>query len=317
MGIASPGRGRHRAFTLIELLVVVAIIALLISILLPSLSKARAQARTTLCMSRVSQMIKGVLMYSEDFGETPPFWSKVLTNPTDNQERDEIETWLAPLGTMQVITANSYAGNDIPEDSNLPRHGILFSYMRFENLYKCPEFERAGGGTKRQNVFNYTRACWARKFRPVGSASDVVDRGGFGLGDTAGQILKPSTVYAPSALPMMLDEQWNRHVAGGWGNGTNAWLCCDPVFDIINEIGQYHGAKVKTQYGTAEENPPIQSGCLGYYDGHAGLKADPAPSKSNQEGARPVTLWSILAYKDMFEELAYAQIGGSPWTFQE
>jgi prepilin-type N-terminal cleavage/methylation domain-containing protein len=65
----SPGAGaRHSSgFTLIELLVVVAIIALLISILLPSLSKARSQARTTLCSCRVSQMVKAILIYSDDY----------------------------------------------------------------------------------------------------------------------------------------------------------------------------------------------------------------------------------------------------------
>ena len=54
------------AFTLIELLVVVSIIALLVSILLPALSKAREQAKQSLCMSNVKQLNLGLYMYAED-----------------------------------------------------------------------------------------------------------------------------------------------------------------------------------------------------------------------------------------------------------
>ena len=61
------GQGHRRGFTLIELLVVVAIIALLISILLPSLSKARAQSRTTLCASRIGQLGKADLVIDFSF----------------------------------------------------------------------------------------------------------------------------------------------------------------------------------------------------------------------------------------------------------
>jgi len=55
-----------RAFTLIELLVVVAIIALLISILLPSLARAREQAKKTVCLSNLKNIGTSTAAYAED-----------------------------------------------------------------------------------------------------------------------------------------------------------------------------------------------------------------------------------------------------------
>ncbi len=57
---------RKRGFTLIELLVVVAIIALLIAILLPSLSRAREQAYQVKCAANLNQIFKGMYYYAED-----------------------------------------------------------------------------------------------------------------------------------------------------------------------------------------------------------------------------------------------------------
>jgi prepilin-type N-terminal cleavage/methylation domain-containing protein/prepilin-type processing-associated H-X9-DG protein len=61
-----PSRVRGRGFTLLELLVVIAVIALLIAILLPSLSRARERARTAYCLSNLRQIGTGFYLYAAD-----------------------------------------------------------------------------------------------------------------------------------------------------------------------------------------------------------------------------------------------------------
>src|SRR5579864_5876391 len=63
---------RRRAFTLIELLVVVAIIAVLVALLLPALSGAKAKARRTVCSSNLKQINLGVRIYSDEFNDMAP-----------------------------------------------------------------------------------------------------------------------------------------------------------------------------------------------------------------------------------------------------
>ena len=63
---------RKQGFTLVELLVVIGIIALLISILLPTLSKARESANKTVCLSALRQMGQVLQLYANDFkGKVP------------------------------------------------------------------------------------------------------------------------------------------------------------------------------------------------------------------------------------------------------
>lgn len=70
---------RKKAFTLIELLVVVAIIALLISILLPSLSRARELAKRAVCASNLRGLGQAMVIYANDNTEAYPAHA---VNPT-------------------------------------------------------------------------------------------------------------------------------------------------------------------------------------------------------------------------------------------
>lgn len=78
MGIApdgmlgQPASRLHRGFTLIELLVVISIIVLMVAMLLPVLSQARAQAKVTMCLANLRGFVQSATIYAEDHRQTYP-----------------------------------------------------------------------------------------------------------------------------------------------------------------------------------------------------------------------------------------------------
>jgi len=122
----TPGETRIRgrqAFTLVELLVVIGIIALLISILLPSLGRAREQANQVKCLNNVRQVAMAFMMYSnENKGNFPAATASV-------GKGHRISDWI-------YWQDNLPAGTTVNE-SNVMRYIASGGFVPLEML-RCP-----------------------------------------------------------------------------------------------------------------------------------------------------------------------------------
>jgi prepilin-type N-terminal cleavage/methylation domain-containing protein len=160
-------------FTLVELLVVIGIIALLISILMPALRRARDHANRISCMSNMHSLMQAVVMYtSENKLWLPPSnWGGNYFNGGGDTKGTagwlyDNPTW----GTWQMDPTNSrepsWAHLEGGGPSNL-NGGQLYRYLKNREVFKCPLH------TSRETVGmseRYTSYLWN------GSACDFANR---------------------------------------------------------------------------------------------------------------------------------------------
>jgi prepilin-type N-terminal cleavage/methylation domain-containing protein len=122
---------RKRAFTLMELLVVTAIIALLLAILLPSLSKARLQAKIVVVNAELSDIGLGLEAYAMDnFGNYPP--TRIDCNPDARPYMYALPQELVKCGYMSGGKMGSVTYSKTEDKFN---PGIPYKYIAVGKRY--------------------------------------------------------------------------------------------------------------------------------------------------------------------------------------
>lgn len=135
--------GQRSAFTLIELLVVVAIIALLISILLPSLARARELSRRSVCAANLKGMGTGFYTYANENNDIWP----IADGATATTEGVSVITYAGNMmgskrGSNADITAGETFGYPTPGETAISNSRNLWTLIRLQisspKSFVCP-----------------------------------------------------------------------------------------------------------------------------------------------------------------------------------
>jgi prepilin-type N-terminal cleavage/methylation domain-containing protein/prepilin-type processing-associated H-X9-DG protein len=192
----------RRAFTLIELLVVIAIISTLAAILFPVFARAKEQAKTTVCISNISQLSRAFAMYvSDNDGKLPS------VGADDGYE----------LGSDWVqVGSNMRPGFAIAD----VQKGALYPYVRDREVYRCPS-------DPTQNEVTYSMCT---PFDLLGESAITYPSTSFMLVDEATD--EPSGHLDGAFWPLRDDRDWRQGGTGedlpaAWHNGGGVYVFAD------------------------------------------------------------------------------------------
>jgi len=132
---AEGPRPRRRAFTLVELLVVIGIISVLIAMLLPTLGKAREQAKKVSCASNMRQVGQAIFMYANDNKGFTPCYYRALAGYTAPQPTPSLGTFVGNLppgipGGLGLLFSDPKLGAGMQ------------AYLKTGNVFFCPSDEQ-------------------------------------------------------------------------------------------------------------------------------------------------------------------------------
>jgi len=221
------------AFTLIEVLVVVSIIALLIAVLLPSLTNARDQAQMVVCKTRLRELYYGHLYYSHENKQFFPHYEWWLwdAHPIPSYNYPEAMKYYYP--GLYAKTGGTY-----PSDSSRwVEFGQIYKFMRDKEMYFCPKDRK-----KRIGVAIGAGGAYGNK--PISSYSSVLETHYFALwhdknnrnvGPQEGVIEPSDFLSIESITPKRMGTEASTYMSEYYGKPTVCTTTPDRVALLFEE----------------------------------------------------------------------------------
>ena len=146
-----PRRVSRSAFTLVELLVVIGIIAILISILMPALSRVRDQGNRIKCMSHLRNVLAGMIMYSAENKQSLPWTNWGGNFKKGANDINGTAGWLYDFPQW-----DQWQPSRQDPDWAYLEGGMVFKYLKSREVFKCPlhtERTQSNGATEKYTSY--------------------------------------------------------------------------------------------------------------------------------------------------------------------